>query len=42
MKKSILLLLISFGLAASLYAHGGGTDSNNCHTNHTTGVYHCH
>ncbi|MEC6823971.1 YHYH domain-containing protein [Photobacterium piscicola] len=23
-------------------AHSGGTDSNGCHTNNKTGVYHCH
>nr|WP_232582230.1 YHYH domain-containing protein [Photobacterium phosphoreum] len=23
-------------------AHSGGTNSNGCHTNHKTGVYHCH
>ncbi|MFK4794661.1 YHYH domain-containing protein [Sphingobium sp. ZW T5_29] len=23
-------------------AHSGGTDSNGCHTNHSTGDYHCH
>lgn len=22
--------------------HSGGTDSKGCHTNHSTGVYHCH
>ena len=22
--------------------HSGGTDSRGCHTNHQTGVYHCH
>lgn len=22
--------------------HSGGTDSQGCHTNHSTGVYHCH
>ncbi|MCC6828270.1 MAG: YHYH domain-containing protein [Novosphingobium sp.] len=22
--------------------HSGGTDANGCHTNHATGVYHCH
>ncbi|WP_025552328.1 YHYH domain-containing protein [Sphingobium fuliginis] len=22
--------------------HSGGTDSNGCHTNHSTGEYHCH
>ncbi|AUN97342.1 YHYH domain-containing protein [Bacteriovorax stolpii] len=24
------------------FAHSGGTDSYGCHTNHSTGVYHCH
>ncbi|MFL0560557.1 YHYH domain-containing protein [Sphingomonas sp. 179-I 2A4 NHS] len=22
--------------------HSGGTDANGCHTNHSTGDYHCH
>lgn len=22
--------------------HSGGTDARGCHTNHSTGVYHCH
>lgn len=22
--------------------HSGGTDSKGCHTNHSTGEYHCH
>lgn len=22
--------------------HSGGTDAAGCHTNHSTGVYHCH
>lgn len=22
--------------------HSGGTDASGCHTNHSTGVYHCH
>ena len=22
--------------------HSGGTDANGCHTNHSTGEYHCH
>lgn len=22
--------------------HSGGTDAQGCHTNHQTGVYHCH
>ncbi|ANX13919.1 hypothetical protein ABE41_018055 [Fictibacillus arsenicus] len=24
------------------YAHSGRTDGSGCHTNHSTGVYHCH
>jgi hypothetical protein len=27
---------------ASNVQHSGGTDSRGCHTNHTTGDYHCH
>ena len=23
-------------------SHSGGTDAYGCHTNHKTGVYHCH
>lgn len=40
MKK--LVLLASLGLAVTLFAHSGGTDSAGCHTDHKTGVYHCH
>ncbi|MEC6882189.1 YHYH domain-containing protein [Photobacterium piscicola] len=29
-------------LSGMVNAHSGGTDSNGCHTNHKTGVYHCH
>lgn len=27
---------------ASTAQHSGGTDANGCHTNHSTGEYHCH
>ena len=40
MKKMItIILLLASGLAM---AHSGGTDKLGCHTNHKTGVYHCH
>ncbi|KAE8177097.1 YHYH domain-containing protein [Photobacterium carnosum] len=29
-------------LSGMVNAHSGGTSSNGCHTNHKTGVYHCH
>ncbi|MGI1111358.1 YHYH domain-containing protein [Pseudomonas aeruginosa] len=28
--------------SAVAVAHSGGTDSKGCHTNHSTGEYHCH
>lgn len=37
---SATVFLLSFN--QNLYAHSGGTDSYGCHTNHSTGVYHCH
>jgi hypothetical protein len=40
MKKIIAAaMLMASGLA---FAHSGGTDSKGCHTDHRTGVYHCH
>ncbi|RWN65176.1 MAG: YHYH domain-containing protein [Mesorhizobium sp.] len=35
------VLLGAYGVAPA-FSHGGGTDSNGCHTNHKTGGYHCH
>ena len=35
----MLALLLGFNLA---FAHGGGTDDDGCHTNSSTGDYHCH
>ncbi len=32
-----MLLLPTF-----VYGHGGGTNSNGCHTNNKTGIVHCH
>lgn len=40
MKKAIFAIFLTF--ATSAYAHSGGTDANGCHTNHSTGDYHCH
>lgn len=39
----ILMLAATLGISATVAsAHSGGTDSSGCHTNHKTGVYHCH
>lgn len=39
--KTIITIVIT--LAASFaQAHSGGTNSAGCHTDHKTGVYHCH
>lgn len=39
--KTLIALMLAF--AASLaFAHSGGTDSNGCHTQTSTGTYHCH
>ncbi|RWD30224.1 MAG: YHYH domain-containing protein [Mesorhizobium sp.] len=35
------LAILAFAVTAA-HAHGGGTDSNGCHTNRKTGEYHCH
>ena len=39
MKKVILMSVVGFSIA---FSHSGGTDAYGCHTNHKTGVYHCH
>ena len=44
MKKlsaALIATVIALSSAAAV-AHGGGTDSKGCHTNHSTGEYHCH
>jgi hypothetical protein len=40
--KKVILAIVSAVFAVSAFAHGGGTNSANCHTNHKTGDYHCH
>lgn len=40
MKFIIAIIITTASLAA--FAHSGGTDAAGCHTNRTTGVYHCH
>ncbi|MCD9463603.1 YHYH domain-containing protein [Photobacterium phosphoreum] len=42
MKKLSICIFISLMLSGVANAHSGGTNSNGCHTNHKTGVYHCH
>lgn len=41
MKKLIAALFIT-ALSFAAFAHSGGTNSQGCHTDHKTGVYHCH
>lgn len=36
---AVMILLTNINTVS---AHSGGTDSYGCHTNHSTGVYHCH
>ncbi len=36
------LIVIFFALATRALAHGGGIDANGGHTDHKTGLYHCH
>jgi hypothetical protein len=38
----VVALAFAATVAGTAVAHSGGTDENNCHTNHDTGVYHCH
>lgn len=43
MRKIILTAVLAMGASSvPAVAHSGGTDAYGCHTNHTTGVYHCH
>jgi hypothetical protein len=42
MKKVFILALLASAFATFSVAHSGGTDSRGCHTDHKTGVYHCH
>jgi hypothetical protein len=47
--KKVTAVIISILFASSVWAHeptepehSGGTDSFGCHTDHSTGYYHCH
>jgi hypothetical protein len=42
MRKSWLLPILIFINQIPAFAHGGGLNSEGCHTNHKTGDYHCH
>ena len=42
MKKLFVITLLIGTFSALAVAHSGGTDSRGCHTDHRTGVYHCH
>lgn len=38
----VLMLFFTITSITSAYSHSGGTDGYGCHTNHSTGDYHCH
>lgn len=40
MKFLALISILFFSFA--VHAHSGRTDASGCHTNHSTGDYHCH
>ncbi len=40
--KAIILSIVLSTLAATAFAHSGGTDRNGCHHDRKTGTYHCH
>lgn len=42
MNRLVLLILLMLLVPAILFAHGGRTNSSGCHTNRSTGDYHCH
>lgn len=36
------ILLLALFMSAMAMAHSGGTNSQGCHLDHSTGIYHCH
>ncbi|MFQ1700021.1 excalibur calcium-binding domain-containing protein [Loktanella agnita] len=40
--SAILAILMMATLPATGHAHGGGLNSDGCHTQRSTGSYHCH
>lgn len=41
MKKLIIAYILGM-VAATAYAHSGGTDPYGCHVDRQTGIRHCH
>ena len=39
---ALILSCLLFLNVPYAYSHGGGVDSNGCHTEYNTGGYHCH
>lgn len=42
MKKLVTLALLFSAFATFALPHSGGTDSQGCHVDSTTGIRHCH
>ena len=42
MRYLLAVLLVTALAAPVVLAHSGDTDIYGCHTNHKTGIYHCH
>ena len=40
--KNIFIFSLFYLLAATVFSHGGGLNSEGCHNNRKTGDYHCH
>lgn len=40
--KKVILILLGLGFLIFASAHSGRTDSQGCHTDSRTGLYHCH
>jgi hypothetical protein len=42
MKKILLIVMVSGSFNTSIEAHGGNTNSDNCHNDNRFKEYHCH
>lgn len=42
MKKILLIFIMLIGFTGIALAHSGKTNSQGCHMDHSTGIYHCH
>lgn len=42
MKKVLFISIVVGILSVAGMAHSGGTNSQGCHYDHSTGLYHCH